>query len=85
MDRSLRHSIYDGMAYSVMTRATESYVSAFALWLRATTAQVGLLATLPPLLASFAQPSRRGSDAAPDIANRSSCSARWCRRRRWCR
>ena len=55
IDRSLRHSLYDGITYSVMTGATESYLSAFALWLRATTAQIGLLASLPPLLASFMQ------------------------------
>lgn len=33
----------------------ESYFSAFALYFKATTAQIGVLASLPPLLASFAQ------------------------------
>lgn len=55
IDRSLRHSIKDGVTYSVMTGAAESYFSAFALLLKATTAQIGLLASLPPLLASFMQ------------------------------
>jgi MFS family permease len=55
VDRSLRHSIRDGVSYSVMTGSAESYFSAFALYLKATTAQIGVLASLPPLLASFAQ------------------------------
>ncbi|MCC6302528.1 MAG: MFS transporter [Gammaproteobacteria bacterium] len=55
VDTSLRHSIKDGVSYSVMTGAGESYFAAFALYLKAGTAQIGLLASLPPLLASFAQ------------------------------
>lgn len=55
VDRSLRHSIKDGVSYSVMTGTSESYFSAFALYLKASTAQIGALASVPPLLASFAQ------------------------------
>jgi MFS family permease len=55
IDLSLRHSVKDGVAYSVMIGGGESYFSAFALYFKATTAQIGVLATLPPLLASFAQ------------------------------
>jgi MFS family permease len=55
IDRSLRHSLYDGITYSAMTGGAESYFSAFAILLKATTAQIGLLASLPPLLASFMQ------------------------------
>ena len=55
VERSLRHSLYDGIAYSLMTGSAESYFSAFAILLKATTAQIGLLASLPPLLASFMQ------------------------------
>ena len=55
VDRSLRHSIKDGVSYSVMTGAGESYFAAFALYLKASTAHIGVLASLPPLLASFAQ------------------------------
>jgi MFS family permease len=55
IDRSLRHSIKDGVSYSVMTGTGESYFTAFALYLKASTAQIGVLASLPPLLASFAQ------------------------------
>jgi len=38
-----------------MIGSGESYFSAFALYFKATTAQIGILATLPPLLASMAQ------------------------------
>lgn len=54
-DRSLRHSLKDAAAFGTMTGIGETYFSAFALWLRATTPQIGLLASLPPLLASFVQ------------------------------
>ena len=33
VDRSLRHSVRDGMAYSVQVGAGETYFSAFALFL----------------------------------------------------
>lgn len=55
VDRSLRHSVKDGLAYSVMTGTAESYFAAFALFLKASNAQIGVLASLPPLLGSFAQ------------------------------
>ena len=55
IDKSLRHSVKDGVAYSVMAGGGESYFSAFALFLKATTEQIALLASLPPLLGSFAQ------------------------------
>ena len=55
INRSLDYSVYDGMAYSVMAGAGETYFSAFALFLKATTAQIGFLSALPPLLGSFAQ------------------------------
>lgn len=54
-DRALRHSIRDGMAFSVQVGAGETYLSAFALFLRATAPQVALISTLPPLLGSLAQ------------------------------
>ena len=55
INRSLDDSVYDGMAYSVMAGAGETYFSAFALFLKATAAQVGFLSALPPLIGSFAQ------------------------------
>src|SRR5882672_6687274 len=55
VDRALRHSVRDGMAFSVQVGAGETYFSAFALFLRATAAEVALITTLPPLLGSAAQ------------------------------
>ncbi len=55
VDRSLRHSIKDGVFFSAMVGGAESYFSAFAVFLKASTAQIGVLASLPPLLASFSQ------------------------------
>src|SRR5512143_4201902 len=55
VDRALRHSVRDGMAYSVQVGAGETYFAAFALFLRASAPQVALISTLPPLLASSAQ------------------------------
>ncbi len=55
IDRSLRHSLYDGITYAAMTGGAESYFAAYAILLKASTAQIGLLASLPPLLASFMQ------------------------------
>lgn len=55
VERSLRHSVRDAAAYSVMTGVGETYFSAYAVFLKASTAQVALLSSLPPLLGSFAQ------------------------------
>jgi MFS family permease len=54
-DRSLKHSLWDGIYFSAMIGTAESYFSAFAVFLKASTAQIGVLAALPPLLASFSQ------------------------------
>jgi MFS family permease len=54
-NRSLRHSLKDAIAFGTMTGTGETYFSAFALFLKATTPQIGLLASLPPLLASLVQ------------------------------
>jgi len=56
VERSLQCSIRDGVAYSVMTGGAEAYLSAFALYLSASTAQIGWLVALPPLIGSLAQP-----------------------------
>jgi MFS family permease len=55
INSSLKHSIRDGAAYAVMSGSGETYFSAFAVFLKATTAQIGFLSSVPPLLASFAQ------------------------------
>jgi len=52
---SLRHSLKDATAYAVMMGAGETYLSAFALFLKASTPQIGLLASVPPLIGSLAQ------------------------------
>lgn len=53
--KSLKHSLRDASAFAVMTGFGETYLSAFAIFLRATTPQIGLLASIPPLLASLVQ------------------------------
>jgi MFS family permease len=55
VDRALRHSTRDAAAYAVMSGGAETYLSAFALYLRVTTPQIALLSTLPPLLGAFSQ------------------------------
>jgi len=54
-DSSLRHSVRDGVAYSVMAGGAETYLSAFALFLHASASQVALVATMPPLVGAFFQ------------------------------
>jgi MFS family permease len=55
VEDSLRLSVRDGVAYSIMTGMSESYFSVYAVFLRATTAQIAFLAAIPPLLGSAAQ------------------------------
>ncbi|MFT7245298.1 MAG: MFS family permease [Candidatus Azotimanducaceae bacterium] len=55
IETSLRRSIKDGVAFNIMTGVGENYFSAYAVFLKATTQQVGMLAALPPLLAAFTQ------------------------------
>lgn len=55
IDKALNHSVRDGVAYSVMAGAGETYLSAFALYFKANTTQIGLLASLPALVSSLAQ------------------------------
>jgi len=54
-EKSLRHSLKDAAAFAVMIGIGETYLSAFALFLRDSMPQIGLLASLPPLLASLVQ------------------------------
>jgi len=55
IEGSLQHSLKDARAFAVMIGIGETYFSAFALFLKASTPQIGLLASLPPLLASLIQ------------------------------
>jgi len=54
-EQSLQHSLKDAAAFATMFGAGETYLSAFALFLKASTPQIGLLVSLPALLASFVQ------------------------------
>ncbi len=55
VNRSLRFSVLDGAAWSAMAGVTQNYITPFALILKATTAQIGLLTSVPNLLMSAAQ------------------------------
>jgi len=55
VQQSLRHSLKDAVAFSVMAGGLETYFSAFALFLKASATQVAVLASLPNLLGSLAQ------------------------------
>jgi MFS family permease len=54
-DPSLRAAISDGVSYAVMMGCGESYLGPFGIFLRASTLQVGLLATLPQLFGAVMQ------------------------------
>ncbi|MCO6430746.1 MAG: MFS transporter [Deltaproteobacteria bacterium] len=55
VDPRLRPSVNDGMAYAVMAGAGESYINPFAIFLKASSSQVGLLTSLPPLIGALCQ------------------------------
>lgn len=52
---SLRFAIYDGFFYSLMVGFGDTYVSAYAIFLGADNAQLGILSALPPFLAGLSQ------------------------------
>ncbi|UCF98100.1 MAG: MFS transporter [Spirochaetaceae bacterium] len=52
---SLRYSLLDGAAFSIMLGSAESYFQAFAVFLKATVAQVGIVYTIPMFVASLIQ------------------------------
>jgi MFS family permease len=53
--KSLRLSVYDGASYSALLGLTQNYVTPFALALKATTLQIGLLTSIPNLFAALMQ------------------------------
>lgn len=55
VERPLRYSVRDGVACSVMGGAGDTYFAAFAIFLKASAAQVGVLSTLPAVIGSLAQ------------------------------
>jgi len=64
VSRSLKYSIADGSAYSAMLGLTQDYMVPFALALKATIVQVGLLSSIPNLTMALSQLS------APRLAER---------------
>jgi MFS family permease len=55
VERSLRYSILDGSAHAASSGLTQEYISPFALALKATTAQIGLLSSMPSLATALLQ------------------------------
>lgn len=55
INRSLKYSIADGSAYSAMLGLTQEYIIPFALALRATVTQVGLLSSIPNIAMALSQ------------------------------
>ena len=55
INKSLKYSVLDGAAWSAMAGLTQNYITPFALALKASTAQIGLLASVPNFLMSLAQ------------------------------
>ena len=53
--KSLRLSVLDGAAYAAMAGFTQNYITPFALALKATTAQIGLLSSFPNFATAFSQ------------------------------
>lgn len=53
--RSLKLSVLDGAAYSAMAGLTQNYITPFALALKATTSQIGLLASVPNFIMALSQ------------------------------
>ncbi len=53
--KALYYSIMDGMAHSVMTGFGNNIISAFAVYLRASNSQIGLISTLPVFLGAIVQ------------------------------
>jgi MFS family permease len=62
--KSLRKSILDGSAYSVMLGLTQNYITPYALTMKATTQQIGLLTSVPNFTMAAAQ------FAAPALSER---------------
>lgn len=52
---SLKLSVLDGASFAAMAGLTQNYITPFALALKATTQQVGLLASIPNLTMAFTQ------------------------------
>ncbi|MEE4352869.1 MAG: MFS transporter [Desulfatiglans sp.] len=67
-DPSLRAAVRDGVSHAVMMGAGETYLGPFGIFLRASTVQVGILATLPQFFGSIMQ--LAGARAMPRFRSR---------------
>ncbi|MBI1777325.1 MAG: MFS transporter [Proteobacteria bacterium] len=54
-DRSLRHTMKDGIGYAILVGACENYLGAYAVFLEATAGQVAILSTFPNWVGSLVQ------------------------------
>ncbi|MDD4860078.1 MAG: MFS transporter [Dehalococcoidales bacterium] len=54
-NKNLRYSIIDGSAHAAMLGLTQDYIVPFALALKASTAQIGLLTSVPSLIMALSQ------------------------------
>ncbi|KTB48402.1 Major Facilitator Superfamily [Dehalogenimonas alkenigignens] len=55
VNKSLRYSVLDGASYNAMLGLTQDFMAPFALALKASTAQIGLLSSLPNLALALSQ------------------------------
>ncbi|MCG3117369.1 MAG: MFS transporter [Candidatus Manganitrophus sp. SA1] len=55
IQKSLQFAVRDGLFFSVMSGVGESYLGAFAIFLKASNPQIALLAALPQLVGAFFQ------------------------------
>jgi MFS family permease len=55
IERSLHASLRDGVSHAIMLGCGETFLGPFAVFLRATTIQIGLLATLPQFFGAIIQ------------------------------
>lgn len=55
VNKSLKYSVLDGSAFAAMFGLTQNYITPFALALKATTAQIGLLSSIPSIMMAFSQ------------------------------
>ncbi len=69
--KSLKLSVMDGASYAAMLGLIQNYVTPLALVLKATTAQVGLLFSIPNLMVAFSQMT------APDLSERAGTRKRF--------
>jgi MFS family permease len=54
-EASLKNSVYDGVAFSVMDAFTANFITPFALAMQAGNTFISIIATLPALIAAFGQ------------------------------